>query len=84
MRNRVLCVRFDTPIRLCGKLTNEVILLNVNCSESEAEQLTRNVLNGVDTGVGEYSVAVSDESGNPLNPQNVKINLQNIVEIERR
>lgn len=78
MHHHALGIELHTPVLLCGKPTTDIVLLKVNCSDKESEQLTRNVLEGVNTNVGIYSITVSDETGNPHNPQILQLNLQNI------
>ena len=78
MHNHVLGVELYTPITLCEKSVRDIVIIKVCCSEQEAEQLTRNVLNEVNTNVGTYSFFVSDNVGNPFNPQNIMLELQNI------
>lgn len=75
MHNRALGIELHNPIILHGKPTTEIVLLKVNCSEQEAEQLTRNVLNNVNTNNGSYLVLVSDDIGNPHNPQAIILEL---------
>lgn len=78
MHKHVLEVELQAPIVLRGKPTTTIILLKVNCNELESEQLTQNVLNAIETCSGEYSVYVSDDSGNPYNPHAITLNLDNI------
>ncbi|MBJ2161056.1 MAG: hypothetical protein JFR39_03010 [Muribaculaceae bacterium] len=81
MHKHALGVELHTPIVLCGKLTSELVLLNVVCTQQEAELLTTNALNAINTNKGIYLVSVSDEVGNPLNPQRVIIDISNIKEV---
>ncbi|MCM1071861.1 MAG: hypothetical protein NC210_05840 [[Clostridium] fimetarium] len=81
LHHHALGIELHTPIMLCGKPTSEIVALKVNCSDQEAEQLARNVLEEINTNVGAYSISVSDENGNPLNPQALWLNLQNIKQI---
>ncbi len=84
MLQRALGVELYTPILLCEKLTTEIVILKVNCSDQEAEHLLRNVMDGIDTNTGKYSVLVSDDKGNPLNPQRVMIDLKSILTVWKR
>lgn len=78
MRHHALGLELHTPVILCGKRTTEIVVLKVNCSDDEAEQLTRNVLYEMNTNSGIYSISVSDGFGDPLNPQIIHLNLENI------
>lgn len=78
MHKHALGVELYTPIILCEKSVRNITILKVNYSEQLVEQLTRNVLNEVNTNVGVYSFLVSDNVGNPFNPQNIMLELQNI------
>lgn len=81
MHHHALGLELHEPVILCGKPTTETVVLKVNCSDNEAEVLLRNVLNGVNTNCGEYSLSVSDDLGNPLNPQKVILNLKEIKKL---
>ena len=81
MHHHALGLLLHAPVILCGKPTTEIVVLKVHCSENEAEQLTRNVLNEMNTNYGIYSISVSDDLGNPHNPQIVHLNLENIKEL---
>lgn len=81
MHHHALGLELHTPVRLCGKPATEIVVLKVNCSDNEAEVLLRNVLNGVNTNCGEYPLSVSDDLGNPLNPQKVILNLKEIKKL---
>lgn len=80
MHKHALGVELHTPIILCGELTSELVLLNVVCTQQEAELLTMNALNAINTNEGTYLVSVSDDVGNPLNPQRAIIDVSNIKE----
>lgn len=81
MHHHALGLELYSPVILCGTPTTEIVLLKVNCSDMEAELLTRNVLEEINTNVGIYSVSVSDNLGNPLNPQIIHLNLENIQKL---
>lgn len=81
MHHHALGVELYDPIILCGKATTEIVVLKVNCSDKEAEQLTKNALNKINTNWGIYSISVSDDKGNPFNPQIVSLNLENIKKL---
>lgn len=83
MHHHALGIELHAPVLLCGKPTTDIVLLKVNCSDKESEQLTRNVLEGVNTNVGIYSITVSDETGNPHNPQHILLDIANVKEIWR-
>ena len=78
MHNHVHEIELKQPILLCGEFTDNIILLKVNCTEEEKAHLVFNALNHVNTYRGVYSVSVSDKSGNPLNPQSIMLDLENI------
>ena len=81
MHNHALGVDLYNSIILCGKSVRDVVILKVKCPEQEAEHLTRNVLNEMNTNTGTYLFLVSDDKGNPFNPQTIILELQNIKEI---
>lgn len=81
MHKHALCVELYTPIIVCGKPTKEIVVLKVECSDEESEHLTRNVLNAINTNAGTYSFIVSDNTGDPFNPQTITLKLQDIKEI---
>lgn len=78
MHNHALGVELRAPIILCGKPTRDLVVLKVDCSNEEAERLARNVLNRINTNFGIFSFDVSDNTGNPFNPQKISLNLENI------
>ena len=78
MQNHALEVELKQPILMCGESTENIVLLKVNCTEEESALFASNVSKQVDTNSGVYSVSVSDKSGNPLNPQSVMLDLENI------
>ena len=78
MHHHALGLELHDPVILCGKPTTEIVVLQVNCSDKEAEQLTLNVLNELNSNSGVYSISVSDYLGNPFNPQIIHLNLENI------
>lgn len=78
MHNHALGIELYTPITLCEKPIKDVVVLKVECSDEEAERLTRNVLIGNSTNSGTFPVFVSDYLGNPNNPQVIMLNLDNI------
>ena len=78
MLNHALGVELYTPVILCGKTVRELVVLKVNCSDQEAKILTRNALSKINTNYGIYSFCVSDNLGNPFNPQQINLNLENI------
>lgn len=84
MQKHALGVELHTPIILCGKLTSELILLNIVCSKQEKELLTTNVLNAINTTEGKYLMSVSDEVGDPFNPQHIIIELCNIKNVYKK
>ena len=84
MHNHALGIELHSPIFLSGKPITEVVLLKVNCTEQEAEILTQNVFNTINTNSGKYLVLISDDLGNPFNPQNVILDLENIKEVYDR
>lgn len=84
MHHHALGLELYAPVILCGKPTTEIVVLKVNCSDNEAEQLTRNVLNEMNTNFGIYLISVSDDFGNPFNPQIMYLNLENIKGICKR
>lgn len=81
MHNHALGAELHTPIFLCGKPTRNIVVLKVECSDEEAERLTRNVLENINTNIGTYLISVSDETGNPLNPQNVMLDIAMVKDI---
>lgn len=82
MHHKALGLELTSPILLDGVLTNEIVVLKINCTDKEAEKLTFNVLKQINTDTGIYSVSVSDSKGNPYNPQEVRLDLRNIKMIE--
>lgn len=78
MHNHALGVELCTPVVLCGMPEREIVILKVICTDKEAERLTRNVLNRINTNIGIFSFYVSDNTGNPLNPQRISLDLENI------
>ena len=81
MHKHALGVELYTSIIVCGKPTREIVVLKVECSDEESERLTRNVLENINTNVGIYLISVSDETGNPLNPQNVMLDITMVKDI---
>lgn len=79
--NRVLEADLLSPIKLCGKFVEEIIILKVNCNEKEAEILTKHYFNGIKTENGVFSFSVSDCDGNPFNPQSIMVDINNIKNI---
>ena len=81
MHHHALRLELHDPVILCGKPTTEIVVLQVNCSDKDSEVLLRNVLDGVNTNYGEYSLSVSNDLGDPFNPQNVMLNIQMVKDI---
>ncbi len=81
MHHHALGLELYAPVIICGKPDTEIVVLKVDCSDKEAEQLMRNVFNALNTKHGIYSIFVSDDLGNPLNPQKIQLNLENIKEV---
>lgn len=84
MHHKALGIDLVRSVILNEEKVQQIVLLEVKCSEGEAEQLTRNVLNGINTNEGVYQVCVSDIVGNPLNPQTINLHIDNIQEVWER
>lgn len=81
MHHHAVGIELHVPVLLSGKPTTDIVLLKVNCSDKESEHLTQNVLAGVNTNAGTYSITVSDETGNPINSQCIMLDITTIKEI---
>ena len=79
MHHHALGLELHNPVRLCGELAREIVLLKINCCDKEVDQLTRNVLNKINTNSGVYSMSVSDNLGNPYNEQKIEVDIENIL-----
>lgn len=81
MLHKVLEVELSEPIRVSGELMTNVILLGIVCSDIESEKMMTRVSHNIQNYKGTYAMRISDKSGNPINYQTVKIDIEKIKEV---
>ena len=84
IKNRTLDIELYEPVSLEGEFVYDVCMLKVKTDETSETALLTSFKNGINTNVGIYPVIVSDKSGNPFNPQIIKLDIETIKEIWER
>lgn len=81
LKKKVLHLELSRPVKLEDVMTDDIILLNVK-TDMATDAIFLNALKaGINTNAGAYLFIVSDKNGNPLNPQIINLNLQDIVNV---
>lgn len=84
LKKKVLHLELSRPVQLEDVMTNDIILLNVK-TDKDKDIVSQNAIKaGINTNDGTYHVIVSDKNGNPLNPQIINLNLQDIVNVWKK
>ena len=84
LNKKVLHLELFHPVQLEDVMTTELILLKVESDEAKDIAFLHAIKDGINTNIGEFRVVVSDKNGNPLNPQVIFLNLNDIHEIWAR
>lgn len=84
LKKKVLHLELSRPVQLGDVMTNDIILLNVKTDMAKDDVFLNAIRTGINTNVGTFHVIVSDKNGNPLNPQIINLNLQDIVNVWKK
>lgn len=77
-------MELSQPVPLENVMTNDIILLKVDSDEAQNAAFLKSIKDGVNTNTGMFGVIVSDKNGDPLNPQIINLNINDITEIWER
>lgn len=84
LKNKILHLELSQPVQLENAMTNDIILLKVDSDEAQNAAFLKSIKDGVNTNTGVFGVVVSDKNGDPLNPQIINLNINDINEIWER
>lgn len=84
LKKKVLHLELYRQIQLEDVLTCDLIMLEVESSTETDMVFMQSINQGIDTNTGTFRVIVSDKNGDPLNPQIINLDLENIKTVWHR
>ena len=84
LNKKVIHIELSSPVLIEDKLTTDIILLKVDSDPDKDMEFLQSIKVGNNTNNGTYRVIVSDKDGDPLNPQIINLNLQDIVSVWKK